>query len=244
MKIADGVYMLENTTGVMGQPNTVHPILIASDDAFVLIDTGFTGQFPQLQDALEVHEVPLEKLTDLIISHQDLDHIGNMPEVVANAPHVRVLTHELEKPFVQGEQPLLKYDVAEVEKLPAEIPQAFKDGLISLIKNPPQAQVDGLLADGDVLPIAGGMTVIFTPGHTPGHLSFYLHESKILIAADAMMVEDGRLNGPAPQATYDLALAAESLKKFTEYDVEKVVCYHGGLYEDAPNTRIRELAGG
>jgi glyoxylase-like metal-dependent hydrolase (beta-lactamase superfamily II) len=49
--------------------------------------------------------------------------------------------------------------------------------------------VDEHLEDGDRLDIAGGARVIFTPGHTPGHLSLYLERPKVLVAADALTAE-------------------------------------------------------
>ena len=35
--------------------------------------------------------------------------------------------------------------------------------------------VDEELTDGQLLPVAGGLRVVHTPGHSPGHASF-LHE--------------------------------------------------------------------
>jgi glyoxylase-like metal-dependent hydrolase (beta-lactamase superfamily II) len=36
--------------------------------------------------------------------------------------------------------------------------------------------------------------------------------------------------------------ALKSLKKLARYDIETVVCYHGGVYGDNPNKRLAELA--
>jgi glyoxylase-like metal-dependent hydrolase (beta-lactamase superfamily II) len=92
------------------------------------------------------------------------------------------------------------------------------------------------------LPYCGGITVIFTPGHTPGHICLYLNRSKILITGDAMVCVDGELQGPNPQATYDMETALKSLQKLTQHDIEMVVCYHGGVYRDGANKRLSELA--
>jgi len=48
---------------------------------------------------------------------------------------------------------------------------------------------------------------------------------------------------PAPSfVNHDTDLALKSLKKLTRYNIETVICYHGGLYQDHPNRRIAELA--
>jgi hypothetical protein len=39
-------------------------------------------------------------------------------------------------------------------------------------------------------------------------------------------------------------VAIQSLKKLTQYDIEAVICYHGGLYREDVNRRIAELANG
>ena len=65
-----------------------------------------------------------------------------------------------------------------------------------------------------------------------------------LVTGDALIAEGGRLLGPNPQATYDMDLAIKSLQKLTPYDVETVICYHGGVYQGSANQRLAELAAG
>ncbi|MDI6915484.1 MAG: hypothetical protein QMC95_14910, partial [Desulfitobacteriaceae bacterium] len=38
------------------------------------------------------------------------------------------------------------------------------------------------------------------------------------------------------------SLTTKSIKKLTEYDIETVICYNGGLYKDNINQRIADLA--
>jgi glyoxylase-like metal-dependent hydrolase (beta-lactamase superfamily II) len=64
--------------------------------------------------------------------------------------------------------------------------------------------VDEHLKGGERLDLAGGTKVIFTPGHTPGHLSLYLERSKVLIAGDALRAQRGSLNGPNPAMTLEM----------------------------------------
>jgi glyoxylase-like metal-dependent hydrolase (beta-lactamase superfamily II) len=110
------------------------------------------------------------------------------------------------------------------------------------LENPPKGPVNGILEDGLELANCGGVIVIHTPGHTPGHVSLYHKQSKTLIAADALVVSDGQLLGSIPEYSVNYELAMQSLKKFSEYDIEAVICYHGGLYTDNVNQRIAELA--
>ena len=95
--------------------------------------------------------------------------------------------------------------------------------------------------DGETLDYCGGIEVIHTPGHTPGHACFYLRRYKTLVAGDAMNVMDGKLVGPNPIFTLDMKQGIESLKKLLNYDIETVICYHGGIFIDRPKERILEI---
>lgn len=118
----------------------------------------------------------------------------------------------------------------------------MEEGVKHTLENPPTAPVNRMVRDCEELPLVGGIIVIHTPGHTPGHTSLYHMPSKTLIAADALNVIDGRLVGPDPATTFDLALARLSLQKISHFDIRNMICYHGGLFTNNPNQRIRELA--
>ncbi|WP_139489359.1 MBL fold metallo-hydrolase [Brevibacillus dissolubilis] len=237
-----GIKMLEITATHWNGTNTIHPTLIWDENEAVLIDAGYPGQLPLIREAMEQAGVPFEKLTHLIITHQDLDHIGSMPNIIIEASQpIQVLANELEKPYIQGEKRLIKLTDQAIASLDS-LPDEWREGVRRLFMNPPRADVDRVVTDGEQLPFGGGLTIINTPGHTPGHISLYYHASKTLIAADAMNVVDGKLTGPAPQYTYDLVQARASLKKLAAYDIETVICYHGGMYTGDANKRIAELA--
>jgi glyoxylase-like metal-dependent hydrolase (beta-lactamase superfamily II) len=110
-----------------------------------------------------------------------------------------------------------------------------------LYMNPPKSKVNKTLEGREELPYCGGIQIIFTPGHTPGHISLYLKQSKTLIAGDAMVVADGVLRKPILQTTLDLKTAIDSLQKFLELDIEKVICYHGGLCNIREKKQIEDL---
>jgi glyoxylase-like metal-dependent hydrolase (beta-lactamase superfamily II) len=102
-------------------------------------------------------------------------------------------------------------------------------------------RVDEHLEEGSRLDLAGGTRVIFTPGHTPGHLSLYLERSKVLVAGDALTAEEGRLNGPNPPLTLDVREAVRSVRRLAELDVDTIVCYHGGVVGEDANGQLRRV---
>jgi glyoxylase-like metal-dependent hydrolase (beta-lactamase superfamily II) len=241
MQVANGVEILEISANVMGKVDIIHPTLIWDKDTVILVDTGFPGQLGKFREAIEKAGVPFDKLNKIILTHQDIDHIGSLPDILHELPQrVEVLASEAEKPYIQGEKRLIKFEALAPDSLPEELGKKLKP----IIENPPKAEINKTVADGEELPYCGGITVISTPGHTPGHISLYHKQSKTLIAGDAIFIVDGQLIGPNPQYTLDMNLAKKSLTKLAQYDIEKVICYHGGLYQGNANQRIAELAGG
>lgn len=107
-----------------------------------------------------------------------------------------------------------------------------------------RVDVDKTLIDGEELPYCGGITVVYTPGHTPGHICLYFKQSKILIAGDILSVKEGLLVKADQDINFDNELNIKSIKKLMNYDIETVICYHGGIYKGDIKNRIAELANG
>jgi hypothetical protein len=51
------------------------------------------------------------------------------------------------------------------------LPEEQRQKIQAMFGTPITAKVDKTIVDGEVLPYCGGITVIFTPGHTPGRVS-------------------------------------------------------------------------
>jgi glyoxylase-like metal-dependent hydrolase (beta-lactamase superfamily II) len=80
------------------------------------------------------------------------------------------------------------------------------------------------VGDGDSV---FGLTIIDTPGHTPGHISVLDERSGLLVAGDAMTGGDGGVAGANPQFTADMATAGDSIKKLAGFSYDTVVFGHG-----------------
>ncbi|MCZ8522152.1 MULTISPECIES: MBL fold metallo-hydrolase [Paenibacillus] len=244
MIAADGVAMLEiEDDGPLGR-TSLCPTLLWDAETAVLIDTGMPGHMPKLRAAMLEAGVPPERLTALILTHQDLDHIGSAPEVVQAAPDtLRVYAHPLDKPYIEGELPLIKTTPAAMAPLLSKLnmPEEARQKLLALCENPPATRVNNALEDGQLLPYCGGIRVIHTPGHTEGHVSLYHEKSRTLIAADALACAGGILRGPFAHNTLNMEAALQSLHKLLPYEIERVICYHGGLCTDGAQTQLLEL---
>lgn len=242
MKIDDQVEMLEVEMNMMAGRSIIYPTLIRDDNGFILVDSGFPGQLPKVSEAIEKAGATMNKISSVILTHQDIDHIGGLPDILESSGHkIEVICHQEEKPYIQGEKRAIKLTPERFAQIDS-LPEPHRKVMRWMYENFPKAPVDQVVTDGEVLPHAGGIVIIHTPGHTPGHICLYLKKSRTLIAGDALGVAEGKLFGPNPQHTYDMEQAVKSLQKLTQYDIEAVISYHGGLYRGDIRGRIAELA--
>lgn len=72
---------------------------------------------------------------------------------------------------------------------------------------------------GESFSWCGGIWIVATPGHMPGHISIYVRERKTLISGDALVVENGELAIANPQYTLDLVEAKKSIKKLLNFEI-------------------------
>jgi len=227
MRVAENVEMLEVKHGT-----SVYNLTLTWDDNhLVLFDTGVPGMTEAIKTEIKKTGHKMEDLTDIILTHQDVDHVGSCKEILKLAPKAKVYAYEVEVPFIDGSKTPTKLTglLAKGDSL-TEKEVGFKNMLSAGFKNS-AVTIDEILTDGQVLDIAGGIEVIFTPGHTPGHASFLLKESKIIVAGDAANISDGQLIGSNPAMTFDMEQAQNSLEKIKSYDASGVIAYHSGFWK-------------
>jgi len=241
MKIANGIEMLELKMNMMGRESVIYPTLLWDDNTVVLVDAGLPISLPDIKSTMEDAGVPFEKLDKIVITHQDIDHIGGIKSILNELPDVKVLAHEKEKPYIQGEKKFVRLNSSFMERINF-LPEEEQEKVLDMFKNAP-VEVNMTLTDSEELPYCGGIVVIHTPGHTPGHICLYHKGSKTMIVGDAMNILEGQLTGPNMQLLNkeEAEDAINSLKKLEEYDIENVITYHGGMFNDNPNSRIKEL---
>lgn len=198
----------------------------------VLIDCGYSGFLQNIEEAMGEKGLDCNKLTKIIITHQDHDHLGALAQFQKKYPTIKVIASEVEAHYITGERKSLRLEQAEeMQKFLPEEQKEFGRRFIGILKNVEPAHVDITVKEGNTFPWCGGCEIIETPGHTPGHISLYLINKKIMITGDAAVIENNNLVIANPQFTLDIKKAEESLLKLKEYDVDTFICYHGGVYK-------------
>ena len=125
MKIANGIYMLDISANIMGVPSIINPTMILDKDIVILIDTGFPGQLSQIKEAIEREGLSFAKLNMVILTHQDIDHVGSLSSILEELSNsVEVLAHEEERAYIQGDK--LPVKVAQLKTHLSSLPNEMK----------------------------------------------------------------------------------------------------------------------
>ncbi|MDR3640061.1 MAG: MBL fold metallo-hydrolase [Humidesulfovibrio sp.] len=224
-----------------GKLPPLNPVLLHDETEAVLVDCGCTGFLPLVESAAKAKGVDLARLTRVFITHHDHDHMGALAALKRTYPRAQVLASAEDAPYIQGERKFLR--LVQAEALFDSLPEDKKIESLRLqqtVAAVEPVRVDATVADGQVFPWCGGIEVVATPGHMPGHISLYARESRTLIAGDALTVVDGRLAPANPRFTLDPAQARASMRKLLDYDIIRLVCYHGGVVEGDIRQALRD----
>jgi len=172
----------------------------------------------------------------IVLSHGHFDHVGAAAEL-SDAWHVPIYAHTLEFPFLTGER-----------EYPAPNPGAG-GGMMSLISplyprgpvNLGNRLVQFPEREGNLLTVSEmpGWQVIHTPGHTPGHVSFFRTKDRTLLPADAFcttkpesffsaaITQTPELHGPPAYFTWNWELARGSVRNLAALEPLTVAPGHG-----------------
>lgn len=220
--------------------DTIHPVILKDEQETILIDCGYPNFLSKIQTEALANNINLEDLTKIIITHHDYDHIGALAEFKNQYPGIKIFASEKEAFYISGREKSLRLQQAEA--LFKFVPDDQKEGALKLQQlfgSVKPADVDVLVNDQEIFPWCGGTEIIFTLGHMPGHISIYLRKYKILISGDALVVENGNLAIANPEYNLDMEETKKSINRLMDYDIEKIICYHGGIFDH----NIRESLG-
>ncbi len=96
-------------------------------------------------------------------------------------------------------------------------------GDLSAIGDLPSGSPQAVGDDDDI----SGLTIIETPGHTPGHVCVFDPIAGILVAGDALNTADGTLKSSDPRFTADQAAADATVLKLAGFEYQVLLPGHG-----------------
>jgi glyoxylase-like metal-dependent hydrolase (beta-lactamase superfamily II) len=188
--------------------------LIINSKGITMIDTGLPGQIDKIKNYIDKIGIKYEEINKIILTHCHIDHMGNVYELKQLTKAI-LYVHEKDAKYVSGKEKI-PYPEALYNMLAQQMSQQ------NLTLN--FVEPDCILKEGDIIE---DYAVIHNPGHTPGSISLYNKEKKILFVGDEFRYINGVMQGPPEQFTPDMNQAIESMKKLVSLDFEIMLSGHG-----------------
>ncbi|HOQ40684.1 MAG TPA: MBL fold metallo-hydrolase [Smithellaceae bacterium] len=212
-EIAEGVYLI-------GGPNVTRPedaavYLVDFGDELVMIDSGAGNSSSQLDRNIEMLGLKPSKLTQIILTHCHIDHIGSAT-YFREKYKSEIVIHELDARAL-------------------ETGDSMKTAANWYGTTFPPTRVDRKLKGAHEILNFGqeDLHCLHTPGHTPGSISVYLDRAgqRILFGQD--------IHGPFNRAfDSDIAAWRKSMNVLLLLEADILCEGHFGIYQ--PKNKVRD----
>ena len=229
MKIKENMYILELPNINPQSKDFVYPTVIKDGSNLTLIDTGYPKQIEYIESALEKDGLDINNIKTIILTHQDIDHIGNVKDILNLVPDIEIISYNEEAEYINGNKTPCKVEYMErnLDKMDENGKKLYH--LFKTFFENNKINVDKVVKNGDVISKGEDMQVIATPGHTPGHMCLYIDKYKLLIAGDLLLLKDGNITLCPKELNYNNDMYLQSVNKIRDLEIEMIICFHGGL---------------
>lgn len=205
---------------------------LLEDNGLTLIDTGLPDTTDKLLAAIRKGGKNPADINRILLTHWHPDHAGNAADSKQRL-NARVYAHTAEADTLeQGGGARPRYLTPGVANW-----LIFNLFIKKVSRRIAPVKVDECMTDGDVIPIAGGVRVVHTPGHSAGHMALLLPQEGVLIAGDIC----ANVSGLAYSTVYeDIGVGQQSILKAAALPFEQAVFGHGNALQHKANKQLTE----
>ncbi len=207
--------------------------LVQDDGSVTLVDTGLKRAPARIVAGLASIGKHPRDVTRIVLTHVHPDHAGGAAEM-SRRTGAPVLVHGDDHGWARSgrirgaNDPSTRMGRLFARAGDAKI-EAFEPG--------------PALMDGQLLPVSGGVRVVHTPGHSPGHISLLIEQSGTLITGDALFnfrfLRGARIS-PAFLCS-DFAMTKRTAHRLGDMEYEVAAFTHGPEIRDRARETVRGL---
>ena len=209
----------------------VNGFMLRDDDGQVtLVDMGLKSSGPKVLAAVAAIGAGPSDVTRLLLTHAHPDHAGGAAHV-AEATGLAPGIHEDDAPYAEAGHSALRDQSFLLARVMTRLlgPTTF-----------PAVTVGERLTDGQVLDVAGGLEVVHTPGHSPGHAAYLHRLSGVLITGDSIFNVLG-LRWSVKTFCSSFRLSQQTAHRLAELDYTTAAFTHGPEIRVNPREAIRRF---
>lgn len=222
VQLAPGVWRIPTAPA-----DLVSSFAFVDDDGQVtLVDAGTKRAPRRILAGLEYIGVAPSDVTRLLVTHAHPDHIGGLA-TMRGRTGATVAVHERDAAYVrEGKGPVLDRST-------------LGGRLFRRNRGSAPTPVEDELVDGQVLDVGGGLRVVHTPGHSPGHVALLHQASGVLITGDSIWNMRSRMTWPVPAFCTDVAMARETAHVLAELEYQVAAFTHGPEIREGAREAVR-----
>lgn len=197
---------------------------------WALVDSGTPGTAKRIQAAAKSRYGENARPEAILLTHGHTDHVGSAG-ALADLWNVPVYAHSLELPYITGQSPYPPKDPT-VGGAMAMLSRVFPMNVVNL-----GDRIQPLPENG-VVPGLPDWEWRFTPGHSPGHVSYFRADDGTLLVGDAfatvnldslpaLVTKKPEISLPPTPFTCDWDAARRSVELLASLKPVTVGCGHG-----------------
>src|SRR3972149_5382475 len=248
MRILNGVHQIK-TPGPGSASWSTNVYAIEGGDGHILVDCGWDSQESlwALQEGLRTANLKLRDIKKVVITHIHPDHYG-LSTKIKQICGAQVAIHKLDADFIfprykdfadliKKTEELLRQNGAPADELPRLVGASL---WMNKYVTPDSPEV--MLEDGDIISNDSfEFGVLWTPGHSPGHVCLYERDKKFILTGDHVLYDTTPHVGFNPQSGDNpLSDYISSPKKLESLKVHFILPGHGPVF-NALGLRIDKI---
>lgn len=241
MELAPGIFKLK--VPIPDNPlGNLNSYLIKGKEGWLMIDTGwYTPEtFNSLKKSLKRLGIALADIATIVVTHIHPDHFGLVGRIRQISPATKLITHKFEAELIESryikfhelrqsmEFVLRRYGVP-----PSKISE-LKSSSMPAMEFVSVTFPDSTLYGGEIISTGFyDLEVIWTPGHSIGHICLYEPENKFLFSGDHVLPKI------TPSVVYHIQSGDDplgdylnALHKIENLPVRKILPAHEGIFTD------------
>ena len=227
-EVVEGVYLIS-----VGRANAY---LLTGED-LSLVDTGMPGEEENVIRGIKKIGRKPGEISHILITHAHMDHMGSLA-ALKKASGAMVVASGKEVDYVKA---VKRTWTMGREGFGGKL---FKTALFFMetfvFKYEP-TDVDIPCQGGETIDCFGGIQVVASPGHSPGSLSYYQKDKKVLFTGDALSNMSGELRLPPRMGCADYGEALKSVEGLAELDFETCLFGHGDPLKSGASSMVSNL---
>lgn len=201
-------------------PIVSHQYLVSGVSGYLLIDTGLPNNFEHLRTFLQGKKLSFADIEMIVITHADGDHFGCLSRIQKEYPSLISASSQLEA------------DAISIGKSSRELKSKYLfkrilTNIISPLFSTDPARIERILTIGEELPYLGGLEIIDSLGHTPGHISLWSKSTRTLFSGDSIRINHNKLSPSSGDNTWDEELSRISFDKQLSLQPDRIYGGHG-----------------